>query len=170
MKRILTLTLAILTLVMSLTACGNQPAATAKTPEELTEAYKTAIQSSRDAELDINAPILTAPDDDFAELILPSMGITEETATAYAAAVSVMGIQAYAVVLVMPAEGKADEVTASLNAYVDAQKLTFERYLEDQYQIAKAATVETLSDGTVMLVMCEDGATVAQSIKESLAA
>ena len=38
----------------------------------------------------------------------------------------------------------------------------------DQYDIANAAKVETLEDGTILLVMCEDQDTVLDAIKTAL--
>ena len=51
---------------------------------------------------------------------------------------------------------------------MDQQKQNFQQYLIDQYDIANAAKVETLDDGTILLVMCEDQDTVLESIKTSL--
>lgn len=44
-----------------------------------------------------------------------------------------------------------------------------EHYLEDQYEIAKAAKVETAPTGEVILVCCEDSDTVLANIKAALA-
>ena len=68
----------------------------------------------------------------------------------------------------IPAEGKGEEVLEGVNAFVEQQKQSFQQYLADQYDIASAAKVETLEDGTVLLVMCEDQDTVLESIKTAL--
>ena len=55
-----------------------------------------------------------------------------------------------------------------MNAFVEQQRSAFSTYLPDQYEIAEAAKVETLSDGTILLVMCQDQDTVLTSIREAL--
>ena len=47
---------------------------------------------------------------------------------------------------------------------------SFEMYLADQYDIAKNARLETLEDGTVLLVMCEDQDTVYDAIAKAIQA
>ena len=69
---------------------------------------------------------------------------------------------------ILPAEGKSEEILEGVNAFVEQQKQSFEQYLVDQYEIANAAKVETLDDGTILLVMCEDQDTVLDAIKTSL--
>lgn len=44
----------------------------------------------------------------------------------------------------------------------------FEQYLQDQYEIAQNAIVETLPGGEVMLVMSEDAAQTAQALRDAL--
>ena len=69
---------------------------------------------------------------------------------------------------ILPAEGKSEEVLEGVNAFVEQQKQNFQQYLMDQYDIASAAKVETLEDGTILLVMCEDQDTVLDAIKTAL--
>jgi len=45
-----------------------------------------------------------------------------------------------------------------------------EHYLEDQYAIAKAAKVEVVPSGEVVLVCCENSDAVLSAIKTALAA
>ena len=59
---------------------------------------------------------------------------------------------------------------AALEAYVASEQQSMEHYLEDQYQIAKNAKVETLPSGEVVLVCCEDSDTVLVNLKKALAA
>jgi hypothetical protein len=88
-----------------------------------------------------------------AELTFELLGVTEADMDAYAISLSAMNVHAYTIALILPAEGREDTVLDSLNSYVERQQQNFEFYLEDQYEIAKSAKVETLSDGTVLLLM-----------------
>ena len=169
MKRMLSLSLSALLLLSALAGCGSKDAGTtSRTPEEATEAYQTAIESARDAELNEAVPVVTSTEDDTASLVLPLIGITDENTDAFAVAISPMNIKAYGVAAILPAEGKSEEVLEGVNAFVEQQKQSFEQYLVDQYEIANAAKVETLEDGTILLVMCEDQDTVLDAIKTAL--
>ena len=169
MKRMLSLSLSALLLLSALAGCGSKDAGTtSRTPEEATEAYQTAIESARDAELNEAVPVVTSTEDDTASLVLPLIGITDENTDAFAVAISPMNIKAYGVAAILPAEGKSEEVLEGVNAFVEQQKQSFEQYLVDQYEIANAAKVETLEDGTILLVMCEDQDTVLEAIKTAL--
>lgn len=173
MKRMLSLSLSALLLLSALVGCGGSQDASGtatKTPEEYTEAYKTAIEAARDDELNQSVPVVTSTEDETAALVLPLIGVTDENTDAFAVAISPMNVKAYGVAAILPAEGKSEEVLESVNAFVDQQKQSFQQYLVDQYDIANAAKVETLEDGTILLVMCEDQDTVLDSIKTSLEA
>ncbi len=173
MKRILTLTLAAALLLSALAGCsggGSQESQAVKTPEEYTAAYQAAIEGARDDEMNEAVPVITATDDQMADLVLPMVGITSDNAAAFAVAVSPMNIRAYGIVAVLPAEGKSEEVQEGLQGFIDQQKQSFEQYLADQYDIANAARLETLDDGTILLVMCEDQDTVFDAIQDALSA
>lgn len=171
MKRMLSLSLSALLLLSALVGCGgskDNSSTTNKTPEEYTEAYKTAIETARDAELNEAIPVITSTEDDMAAMVLPLIGVTDENTDAFAVAISPMNVKAYGVAAILPAEGKSEEILDGVNAFVDQQKQNFQQYLIDQYDIANAAKVETLDDGTILLVMCEDQDTVLDAIKTSL--
>ena len=171
MKRILTLTLAAALLLSALAGCsggGSQESQAVKTPEEYTAAYQAAIEGARDDEMNEAVPVITSTDDQMADLVLPMVGITSDNAAAFAVAVSPMNIRAYGIVAVLPAEGKSEEVQEGLQGFIDQQKQSFEQYLADQYDIANAARLETLDDGTILLVMCEDQDTVFDAIQDAL--
>ena len=173
MKRILTLTLAAALLLSALAGCsggGSQESQAVKTPEEYTAAYQAAIEGVRDDEMNEAVPVITSTDDQMADLVLPMVGITSDNAAAFAVAVSPMNIRAYGIVAVLPAEGKSEEVQEGLQGFIDQQKQSFEQYLADQYDIANAARLETLDDGTILLVMCEDQDTVFDAIQDALSA
>ena len=173
MKRILTLTLAAALLLSALAGCsggGSQESQAVKTPEEYTAAYQAAIEGARDDEMNEAVPVITSTDEQMADLVLPMVGINSDKAAAFAVAVSPMNIRAYGIVAVLPAEGKSEEVQEGLQGFIDQQKQSFEQYLADQYDIANAARLETLDDGTILLVMCEDQDTVFDAIQDALSA
>ena len=79
-------------------------------------------------------------------------------------------VQSYGIAIVKPAEGKADAVKQALQDFVTHEQMSMEHYLEDQYQIAKAAKVEVLPSGEVVLVCCKNSDAVLSAIKTALAA
>ena len=173
MKQFLTLALAAALLISALAGCSGgdgQGSQSDLTPEERTAAYQAAIEGARDDEMNQAVPVITSMEDEMADMILAMAGITAENADAFAVAISPMNIRAYGIAAVHPAEGKADEVTEGLQAFIDQQKQSFQQYLADQYEVASAARLETLEDGTVLLVMCEDQDTVFDAIQSALAA
>ena len=103
-------------------------------------------------------------------IILENLGLLVEDMKAFAVSSSVMNVQAYGIAAVMPAEGKAETVTSALQSYIDAQKASFEQYLADQYEVASSAKLETLEDGTILMVMCEDQDTVFDAISSAILA
>ncbi len=168
MKRMLSLALAVLMAASLLSGCGQGKEQTQKSPEELTELFTTAIEGARDQELNDAFPVLNSADDDLAELIFSMLGVTAEDMTAFAMAVSPMNIRAYGVALIRPAADKEDTVLEGLQAFIDNQKTSFERYLEDQYDIANATRLETLSDGTILMVMSEGQDELFDAIKDTV--
>ena len=100
-------------------------------------------------------------DDEVRSILLP---------TDLAASISAMMVRSYAVAIVKPAEGKTDAVKSALEAYVTSEQQSMEHYLEDQYQIAKAATVTVAPTGEVILVCAENHDTLLDNIEKALAA
>lgn len=98
------------------------------------------------------------------------VGFTASDVDEIAMSVSLINVKAYGIVVVKPAEGCADTVKAGLQAFIDTQCANFETYLADQYEIAKNAKLETLEDGTIVMVMCENADSVYESIVASLGA
>lgn len=164
MKRMLPV---LLVLVLTLSACGGGGQSAQRTPEELNKAYAQAITAAQSQDEREAFPQIT-PDDEMYELVLGVMGVQPQDLTAAALMVSVRGIQAYSVAALMPAEGKKDAVRQGLETYIQNQKNNFQFYLEDQYQIAADAKLGELSDGTLLLVMCEGQDGVFDSIKAAL--
>ncbi len=169
-RRTMSLALAALMLVGSLSGCTNGGGAkeTPKTPEEVTAAYKAAIEGARSQEENEYNAIITSSEDAMAALVFDMLDLTTDDMTAYAISVSAMNIRAYGVAAILPAAGKETVVLDALDDYVEDQKRSFEQYLADQYDIAKEAKVGTLDDGTVLLVMCENQDAVYDAIKDAL--
>ena len=98
------------------------------------------------------------------------LGFTADDVTELAMSVSLINVKAYGIVIAKPAEGCADTVKAGLQAFIDTQCNNFETYLADQYEIAKNAKLETLDDGTIVMVMCANADAVYDAIVAALAA
>ena len=109
-------------------------------------------------------------DDEIRNMMYPMLNLEDDMYTNFAASISAMMVRSYAVAIVNPAEGKTDDVKSALEAYVQSEQQSMEHYLEDQYQIAKAATVTVAPTGEVVLVCAEDHDTLLASIEKALAA
>ena len=109
-------------------------------------------------------------DDEVRSILLPLLNLEDDMYTDLAASISAMMVRSYAVAIVKPAEGKTDAVKSALEAYVTSEQQSMEHYLEDQYAIAKAAKVEVVPSGEVVLVCCENSDAVLSAIKTALAA
>ena len=170
MKRLMTLVLAAL-MIAALAACSgggnNGGGEETRTPEEYTELYVNAIENCGSEMVEYNLPVSSSEDAQF-QMTFDMLGVSADDLTAYAVSLSPMNVKAYTIALLMPAEGKEDTVLQGVNDYVDRQKKSFETYLMDQYEIASAAKVETLDDGTIVLVMDENADTVYTAITDAL--
>ena len=107
--------------------------------------------------------------DELKDIVFPLLGLEDGSYESFAASVSSMMVRSYAVAIVKPAEGKTDAVKAALEAYVQSEQQSMEHYLEDQYQIAKAATVTVAPTGEVVLVCAEEHDTILANIEKALA-
>ena len=149
MKRIFTLILALS--LLALTACsgGGTGETDSLTPEERTQRFVTAITDARSEEDNEYNSILSSADDDTADMTFQLLGV---------------------IAVIKPAQDSEDTVKEGLQGFIDQQQQNFQMYLPDQYEVAKNARLETLEDGTVVMVMCEDQDTVFDSIIDSLQA
>jgi len=175
MKRILSLTLAVVMSFSLLTACGGGAApsqapsqAPEKTPEELTTLFADTITANGGEMVEYNPVISESKEEDGSAFMLEMMGLKAEDMVAFGISTSMMNTKAYGIALVRPVEGKKQAVTEGLQGFIDMQKQNFERYLPDQYEIAQAARLETLSDGTILMVMCENQDSVFDAIKTAV--
>ena len=163
MKRIFTLILALS--LLALTACsgGGTGETDSLTPEERTQRFVTAITDARSEEDNEYNSILSSADDDTADMTFQLLGVTAEDMESFA-------VKAYGIAVIKPAQDSEDTVKEGLQGFIDQQQQNFQMYLPDQYEVAKNARLETLEDGTVVMVMCEDQDTVFDSIIDSLQA
>lgn len=171
MKKLIALALAAALSLSVLTGCGGskKPAAQAsKTPEELVELYTKAITDNGGEDVEYNPVITEFKAEDGSDYMAEAMGIKAEDLKAFGISASMMNISAYAIAAVMPAEGKDADVKAVLDAYVAQKQGEFEHYLPDQYEITKNAKVETLDDGTILMVMCENSDKVFEGISNAI--
>lgn len=174
MKKILTLALALALTVTTLVGCKNgtgagSSTATAKTPEELTQLYTDALTDNGGEMVELNT-VITKDNgaEDMNKMIVEAMKLEADDTKAFALSGSLMNIRAYGIAAVMPAEGKETAVEEALQGFIDQQKQNFEQYLADQYEVAKNARLETLDDGTILMVMCEDQDTVFDAISDAI--
>lgn len=135
-------------------------------PADHTRRYVDALNNSGCELLQYNQ-IYTAQSPDAAQA-LEYVGLTPDVVSSFAVSFSMVNTKAFGLAAVMPAPGRQQAVTDGLNSYVARVQQIFERYLPDQYEIAKAAKLVTLSDGTVVLAMCEGQDAVLANIKAAL--
>ena len=185
MKRLIAALLAGLTL-FTLVGCSGGSKADSSTPKD----YSQIIHDARSDEENEYDMIFTKGedgkftaidgysaeyeagqlDDEVRSILLPLLNLEDDMYTDLAASISAMMVRSYAVAIVKPAEGKTDAVKSALEAYVTSEQQSMEHYLEDQYQIAKAATVTVAPTGEVILVCAENHDTLLANIEKALAA
>ena len=139
------------------------------TEAPVTNALGDAITAARTDEDNEAYPVF-CDKDAIEDMYYQVVGFTSSDVDEIAMSVSLINVKAYGIVVVKPAEGCADTVKAGLQAFIDTQCANFETYLADQYEIAKNAKLETLEDGTIVMVMCENADSVYESIVASLGA
>ena len=182
-KRILAALLALGCALLVFTGCGSKKDTTPKN-------YTQIIHDAREAE-DNDYYMIFSPaedgkftaqygysaeyeadqlNDELKDIVFPLLGLEDGSYESFAASVSSMIVRSYAVAIVKPAEGKTDAVKAALEAYVQSEQQSMEHYLEDQYLVAKAATVTVAPTGEVVLVCAEDHDTILSNIEKALAA
>lgn len=171
MKKLLTIAIAATMLLTALAGCSPKNGTeSTKTPEELAQLYHDAITQNGGEMVEYNPVISEKKEGDLSSLIVETLGLQTEDMQAFGISVSMMNIQAYGIAAVMPANGKTEAVQEALQAFIDRQRQSFEQYLADQYEMAKNARLETLKDGTVLMVMCQDQDTVFDAISAAILA
>ena len=137
-------------------------------PQGLAETYRAAIEGARDQELNDAYPVITDLEDEQNLPYLDLLGLDPADCEAAALSVSLMNVKAYGIAAVRPAEGKGDKVYEDLKGFIGRQMQSFQQYLADQYDVASHTRLETLADGTVLLVMCEDQDQVFNAIRSAI--
>ena len=169
MKKMLALALAAVMSLSVLSGCASKPAAPAeKTPEELTQIYAEAITANGGEMVEYNPVISEAKEEDGSAFLLEMLGLNPADMTAFGISTSMMNVKAYGIAAIKPAEGKEETVKAALQAFIDLQKMNFEFYLVDQYEVAESAKLETLEDGTVLMVMAEGSDAIYEAISSAI--
>ena len=169
MKKILAFALTLALSLTVLAGCSSGTKASDKTPEELTQLYTDALTANGGEMVEYNPVVSEVSEEDpLSGVILESLGLTQEDMTAFAISMSMMNVKAYGIAAIMPAEGKEETVAQALQGYIDRQQQNFETYPADQYEVAKNAHLETLEDGTVLMVMCEGQDAVFEGISSSI--
>ena len=118
MKKSITLMLVLAFVIAVFSGCASTSKTDGLSPEELEKLYAKAITDARDDELNSAFPVMLgseeSEDEVVAEMLLELLGFKSEDAEAYAMSVSLMNVKAYGIVVVKPAEGKADAVKDGL--------------------------------------------------------
>ena len=161
MKKTLSLALAIL-LVAVLAACGGGGA-----PVGSNKDYAELLTELRSEDENVVYPPITSPDDDRFG-VLDLVGVNPEDMQRYAIAASMNIVNVYGVAIILPAEGKAESIKKSLEAFVQAMKNSMENYLPNQYEIANTAIIREADTGEIVLVMCADATILMDNILKGL--
>ena len=180
MKKLFTLVLVAALALSVLTGCGSSEntngnsgsdvsASQTKSPEELTKLYSEAITANGGEMVEYNPVISEAKEDDGSAMLLEMMGLKQEDMTAFGISTSMMNVKAFGIAAVMPAEGKEEAVKAALQGFIDQKCTEFESYLVDQLEVAQNAKLETLADGTILMVMTEGQDEVFTAISAAIA-
>lgn len=149
-------------------AGGGAGASPSPAPQDLAETYRSAIEAARGQELNDAYPVVTGLEDEQDRPYFDLLGLDPADCEAAALSVSLMNVKAYGIAAVRPAEGKGDKVYEDLKGFIARQMQSFQQYLADQYDVASHTRLETLTDGTVLLVMCEDQDTVFNAIRSAI--
>ena len=160
MKKTLSIALALVLTLGLFTACSKK--AKVYTNDQLI----AAINASGNEMVEYNVPV--AFDSEDAKTMYDFLEFNKDNYTAGAFSISLVNIKAYGIAVVQPAEGKAEDVIAEFNGYVENTQKSFEQYLQDQYEVSKNAIVKQLDNGLVVMVMCEDAQSAFDSIVKEL--
>ncbi len=127
--------------------------------------YASILRAARSSEDKI--PIITNPKQDKFGL-LELYDLSEDAMQEYAVSFSATNDKAYGIAIVLPKEGKTDTITQKLTAMIESCQNAFRNYLPKEYEIAKAAKLEVLESGEVVLAMCENDDLVFDNIVSAL--
>lgn len=123
--------------------------------QTISDKLASAITGARDQELNDAVPILSTTDDDLAPFLFPQLGFDPDFAQGFAISASGMNVKAYCIAAILPVEGQEEAVIAGLEGFKATKIQEFTGYLADQLEVAESARIETLADGTILMVMSE---------------
>ncbi|MFI3252841.1 MAG: DUF4358 domain-containing protein [Eubacteriales bacterium] len=101
-------------------------------------------------------PILTSNEDEYSEYFFPLMQFDPDLAQGYAISLPAMAAQAYGIAVILPVVGQEETVLEGLQFFIDNKVSDFTGYSADQLEIAENALLETLEDGRILMVMCQN--------------
>ena len=158
MKRFISVLLAAALLLCSLTACSSKDEAKL-TSKELADVINDMTENNPAVALD-------SDDENLSNLFTWYEWDKAKFETG-AFSFSLMNVQAYTIAVVKPAEGQKDAVLKYFADYQKQMETNFDKYLIDQYDIAKAAITEEVN-GYIVFVMAENADDIAANIKAKL--
>lgn len=160
MKRLISAIIAA-ALLTALTACSS-------TGSKLTSAELAAIINENGNEMtEYNPAVALDGGDENLETLLQWQEWDKANFEAGAFSFSLMNVQAYTIAIVKPAEGQKDTVLKYFSDYRQQTETSFDKYLADQYDIAKSAVTEEVN-GYIVFVMAENADSIAANIKAKL--
>ncbi len=167
MKKIISLMLSAVLTVALFTACSSE-----ETKVYTNEELATVVSTALGEEMAGYFPPSHLGAEELNSFLFNVDGLDFDAANYQAGAFSfsIMNTQAFAVMLVQPAEGMEEAALAELTEYRDYIISQFEGYLPDQLAVAKEGKVETLENGLIALVVYENGDEVLSTIKTEITA
>lgn len=162
MKRLISVLLAAALLLCSLTACSSKDEAKL-TSKELAD----VINANGNDMTENNPAVALDSDDENLSNLFTWYEWDKAKFETGAFSFSLMNVQAYTIAVVKPAEGQKDAVLKYFADYQKQMETNFDKYLIDQYDIAKAAITEEVN-GYIVFVMAENADDIAANIKAKL--
>lgn len=155
MKRIIPLCLAAL-LLFSAAACGSKEPAAPTLKEGVT------LQSLMDDISEEYGFAMPAPLDDMilSDLLDIDPGDVEE----YAGYITMVNVSSDNLIAVKVKEGKAEDIQKKLEARRDFEVSSFEMYLQDQYDKAKAGKVFAVGNYVFLVMIAKDTSNAADDV------
>ena len=162
MKRFISVLLAAALLLCSLTACSSKDEA------KLTSKELADVITANGGEMtEQNPAVALDSDDENLSNLFTWYEWDKAKFETGAFSFSLMNVQAYTIAVVKPAEGQKDAVLKYFADYQKQMETNFDKYLIDQYDIAKAAITEEVN-GYIVFVMAENADDIAANIKAKL--
>lgn len=152
-------------LCFALVGCGRRGSPGSAVPPK---DYAAIIQAARLTQENEVMPIATPGNNETD--IVDFFGVQPGDMQDYAISASLIIVRAYGVAIILPAEGRTQQVLDGVNAYVEAQRQAQQNYLPDQYEIASNAIVRQAPSGEVLLAMAEGAPEIMENIEAALAA